>query len=81
MKSKKLLCSERLYKFLIAFMMLTILALLSQGLNIVAFALLAFIAIMIFVYALFDTCLSIWILNKFFDSCYCKCKDEDESKL
>jgi len=64
-----------------AFMMLVILALLSKGLSIVALALLAFVAIMLFIYGLFDFCPSTWILSKFFDSCYCECKDENESKL
>ena len=81
MKSKRFLCSERLYKFLTAFIMLTILALLSKGLELIALFLLAFVAIMLFIYGLFDSCPIIWILNKFFDSCYYKCKDKNESKL
>ena len=81
MKSKKFLCGERLQRFLMTFMMLIIFALLSKGLNIIALSLLAFVTIMLFIYGLFDFCPSTWILNKFFDSCYCECKDEDESKL
>jgi len=81
MKSKKFLCGERLQRFLMAFIMLIILALLSKGLNVIALALLAFVAIMLVVYGLFDFCPSTWILNKFFGSCYCECKDENESKL
>ena len=81
MKSEKFLCSERLQRFLMAFMMLIILALLAKGLSIIALSLLAFIAIMLFIYGLFDFCPSTWILNKFFDSCYCKCKDKNESNL
>jgi hypothetical protein len=77
MKAKKIACGERLQRFLIAFMMLVILGLLSKGYNLAALILLAFVAIMFAIYGLFDFCPSTWVLNKIFGSCYCECKDED----
>ena len=76
MKAKKFLCGERLQRFLMAFMMLIILALLSKGLMIIAYVLLAFIAIMFVIYGLFDFCPSTWLLTKFFGSCYCECEEK-----
>jgi len=75
MKSKKFACAERLQRFLMAFMMLVVLTLLAKGMSVIALALLSFVAIMLFIYGLFDFCPSTWILTKFFDSCYCECKE------
>ncbi len=77
MKSKKFVCAERMQRFLMAFMMLVILALLAKGLMTVALVLLAFIAIMLVVYGMFDFCPSTWALTKLFGSCYCECKEEE----
>jgi ACR3 family arsenite efflux pump ArsB len=76
MKAKRFLCGERLQRFLMAFMMLIILALLAKGAQIIALALLAFVAIMLVIYGLFDFCPSTWILTKLFGSCYCECEEE-----
>jgi len=76
MKTKKFMCGERLQRFLMAFMMLIIMALLAKGYSIVGLGLLAFISIMLFIYGVFDFCPSTFILTKLFGSCYCECKDE-----
>jgi len=77
MKSKKFACAERLQRFLMAFMMIIILVLLANGVTTIALALLAFVAIMLFIYGVFDFCPSTWILTKLFGSCYCECKEEE----
>ncbi len=77
MKSKKFVCGERLQRFLMAFMMIVILMLLANGATTIALALLAFVAIMLFIYGVFDFCPSTWMLNKLFGSCYCECKEEE----
>jgi hypothetical protein len=77
MKAKKFLCGERIQRFLMAFMMLIILGLLAKGMNLAALILLAFVAIMLTIYGLFDFCPSTWFLTKIFGSCYCECKDEE----
>ena len=77
MKSKKFVCGERLQRFLMAFMMIVILLLLANGATTIALALLAFVAIMLFIYGVFDFCPSTWMLNKLFGSCYCECKEEE----
>ena len=77
MKSKKFVCGERLQRFLMAFMMIVILMLLANGATTIALALLAFVAIMLFIYGIFDFCPSTWMLNKLFGSCYCECKEEE----
>jgi len=77
MKSKKFVCAERMQRFLMAFMMLLILVLLSKGITTVALALLAFVAIMLVIYGMFDFCPSTWMLTKLFGSCYCECKEEE----
>ena len=76
MKAKRFMCGERIQRFLMAFMMLIILALLSKGLMTIALVLLAFVAIMLVIYGLFDFCPSTWLLTKFFGSCYCECEEE-----
>jgi len=76
MKSKKFVCAERMQRFLMAFMMLLILVLLAKGVTTVALALLAFVAIMLVIYGMFDFCPSTWMLTKLFGSCYCECKEE-----
>jgi len=76
MKSKKFVCGERIQRFLMAFMMIVILMLLANGVNTVALALLAFVAIMLVIYGLFDFCPSTWMLTKLFGSCYCECEEE-----
>jgi hypothetical protein len=78
MKSKKFACAERLQRFLMAFMMIIILMLLANGVTTIALALLAFIAIMLFIYGTFDFCPSTWVLTKLFGSCYCECKEEEK---
>jgi len=75
MKSKKFVCAERMQRFLMAFMMMLILVLLSKGAMTVALALLAFVAIMLVIYGMFDFCPSTWVLTKLFGSCYCECKE------
>ncbi|WP_456480735.1 YgaP-like transmembrane domain [Nautilia sp.] len=80
MKSKKFVCAERMQRFLMAFMMIVILVLLAKGLSTIALALLAFVAIMLFVYGVFDFCPSTWILNRFFGSCYCECKEKEKEE-
>ncbi len=77
MKSKKFVCGERLQRFLMAFMMIVVLMLLANGATTIALALLAFLAIMLFIYGVFDFCPSTWMLNKLFGSCYCECKEEE----
>jgi hypothetical protein len=76
MKAKKFLCGERLQRFLMAFMMLLIMVLLAKGAEVVALVLLAFVAIMLFIYGVFDFCPSTWLLTKLFGSCYCECQEE-----
>ena len=76
-KSKKFLCAERIQRFMMAFMMLVILALLAKGIMVVALALLAFVAIMLTIYGLFDFCPSTWMLTKLLGSCFCECKEEE----
>jgi len=78
MKSKKFACAERLQRFLMAFMMIIVLILLAKGVTTVALVLLAFVAIMLFIYGVFDFCPSTWILNKMFGSCYCECKGDEK---
>jgi hypothetical protein len=78
MKSKKFICGERLQRFLMAFMMIIILMLLANGVTTIALALLAFVAIMLFIYGVFDFCPSTWVLTKLFGSCYCECKEEEK---
>ena len=75
-KSKKFLCAERIQRFLMAFMMLIILALLAKGITLVALGLLAFVAIMLTIYGFFDFCPSTWMLTKLLGSCFCECKEE-----
>jgi len=77
MKSRKFACAERLQRFLVSFMMVLILVLLAKGATTIALGLLAFIAIMFFIYGMFDFCPSTWILTKLFGSCYCECKEEE----
>jgi ABC-type bacteriocin/lantibiotic exporter with double-glycine peptidase domain len=77
MKARKFFCGERIQRFLMAFMMLIILGLLAKGMNLAALILLAFVAIMLTIYGLFDFCPSTWMLNKIFGSCYCECKEEN----
>lgn len=76
MKAKKFLCGERLQRFLMAFMMLLIMVLLAKGAEVVALVLLAFVAIMLFIYGVYDFCPSTWLLTKLFGSCYCECQEE-----
>ena len=76
-KSKKFLCAERIQRFMMAFMMLVILALLAKGVMVVALGLLAFVAIMLTIYGLFDFCPSTWMLTKLLGSCFCECKEEE----
>lgn len=76
MKANKFLCGERLQRFLMAFMMLLIMVLLAKGAEVVALVLLAFVAIMLFIYGVFDFCPSTWLLTKLFGSCYCECQEE-----
>ena len=78
MKSKKFACGERLQRFLMSFMMILVLTLLAKGFMIVSLVLLAFLAIMLFIYGIFDFCPSTWVLNKIFGSCYCECKEEEQ---
>jgi len=78
MKSKKFVCGERLQRFLMAFMMIIILMLLANGVTTIALALLAFVAIMLFIYGVFDFCPTTWMLTKLFGSCYCVCKEEEK---
>ena len=77
MKTKKFACAERLQRFLMAFMMLIIMALLAKGYSVAGLGLLAFVSIMLFIYGVFDFCPSTFMLTKFFGSCYCECKDEE----
>jgi len=77
MKSKKFMCAERLQRFMMSFMMLLILVLLAKGLSTIGLALLAFVAIMLFIYGVFDFCPSTWMLTKIFGSCFCECKGEE----
>jgi hypothetical protein len=77
MKAKKFLCAERLQRFLMSFVLLVILMLLAKGVMTLALALLAFVAIMLFIYGAFDFCPSTWMLTKLFGSCYCECKEEE----
>ena len=76
MKANKFLCGERLQRFLLAFMMLLIMVLLAKGAEVVALVLLAFVAIMLFIYGVYDFCPSTWLLTKLFGSCYCECQEE-----
>ena len=76
MKAKKFLCGERLQRFLMAFMMLLIMVLLAKGAEVIALVLLAFVAIMLFIYGVYDFCPSTWLLTKLFGSCYCECQEE-----
>lgn len=76
MKSKKFACAERIQRFLIAFMLLVVMGLWAKGLSVAGLALLAFIAIMLVIYGLFDFCPSTWVLTKLLGSCYCPCPDE-----
>jgi Na+/H+ antiporter NhaC len=77
MKSKKFACAERLQRILMALMMLVILGLLAKGYGLAAEILLFFVAVMLFIYAMFDFCPSTWVLEKLFGSCYCECKEEE----
>jgi len=77
MKAKKFVCAERLQRFLMSFVLLVILMLLAKGVMTLALALLAFVAIMLFIYGAFDFCPSTWMLTKLFGSCYCECKEEE----
>ena len=77
MKTKKFACAERIQRFMMAFMLLVVLALLASGKNVAGLALLAFIAIMLTIHGAFDFCPSTVVLTKLFGSCYCECKDEE----
>jgi hypothetical protein len=78
-KSKTFLCAERIQRFMMAFFILVVMALWAKGLSIAGLALLAFMAVMLVVYGLFDFCPSTWFLTKLFGSCYCQCPDADKN--
>jgi len=77
MKTKKLWCAERVQRLMMSIFILIILMLLAKGTTLAALVLLAFMAVMLFIYFAFDFCPSTWMLTKLFGSCYCECKEEE----
>ncbi len=80
MKAKKLWCAERVQRLMMSMFLVLILALLSKGYSVAGLALLAFMAIMLFIYFIFDFCPSTVLLNKIFGSCFCECKEDKENE-
>jgi len=82
MKTKKLLCAERVQRLMMSVFTFIILILLAKGLTLAALVLLAFMSIMLFIYFAFDFCPSTWMLTKLLGSCYCECEgDKNENQL
>ena len=82
MKTKKLLCAERVQRLMMSIFTFIILILLAKGLTLAALVLLAFMSIMLFIYFAFDFCPSTWMLTKLLGSCYCECEgDKNENQL
>ena len=79
-KSKKLACAERVQRFLMAFFILVVMGLWAKGYSVAGLALLAFMAVMLVIYGLFDFCPSTYVLTKILGSCYCECGEEGQSE-
>ena len=77
MKTKKLMCAERVQRLMMSVFLLVILGLLAKGYNLAGLILIAFMSIMLFIHFAFDFCPSTVVLNKIFGSCYCECKEEE----
>jgi len=77
MKTKKMMCAERVQRLMMSLFLLIILALLAKGYSLAGLIMLAFMSIMLFIHFVFDFCPSTVILNKLFGSCYCECKDSE----
>ncbi|NPA11798.1 MAG: phosphoribosylaminoimidazole synthetase [Epsilonproteobacteria bacterium] len=77
MKTKKMMCAERVQRLMMSIFLLVILALLAKGYSLVGLGMLAFMSVMLFIHFIFDFCPSTVILTKIFGSCYCECKDEE----
>jgi len=79
MKTKKLLCAERVQRLMMSLFLLLILALLAKGYSTIGLGLLAFMSIMLFIHFMFDFCPSTVMLLKLFGSCYCECGENNEN--
>ena len=77
MKTKKLMCAERVQRLMMSLFLLLILALLAKGYSLAGLILIAFMSIMLFIHFVFDFCPSTVVLLKLFGSCYCECKEEE----
>jgi hypothetical protein len=73
------MCAERVTRILTAFMLVIIMGFLAKGMQMVALVLLAFMAIMMTIWALFDFCPSIWMMRKILPSCYCPCEEKESN--
>ena len=82
MKTKKLMCAERVQRLMMSVFLLIILALLAKGYNLAGLIMIAFMSIMLFIHFIFDFCPSTVVLLKLFGSCYCECEgEENENQL
>jgi hypothetical protein len=74
------ICAENVARALTSVVIVLIIAIFAKGYETFALGFLAFVAIMMMVWAVFDFCPSIWILSKFLPKCYCECdKDKKET--
>ena len=73
------ICVERVARAINSIVLLVIIAIFAKGYETFALAFLAFVSIMMMIWALFDFCPSIWLLSKFLPKCYCEC-DEDKKE-
>jgi hypothetical protein len=70
------MCAERLARIPTIIMMFVIMYFVQTNATI-ALVLLAFVAVMMTIWAAFDFCPSIWMFRKFLPRCYCECKKEE----
>jgi len=73
------ICAENVARALTSIVIVLIIAIFAKGHQTLALAFLAFVSIMMMIWAVFDFCPSIWLLSKFLPRCYCKC-DEDKKE-
>lgn len=67
------MCVERVHRLMMATLLIVSLLLFFAGMEVVTFALLCFMIVMLIAWALFDFCPAIKILSKFLKPCDKKC--------
>jgi len=70
------ICAERVARALTSIVIVVIIAIFAKGHQTLALGFLAFVSVMMMIWAVFDFCPSIWMLSKFLPKCYCECDDE-----